>query len=338
MDNIPIATLSIPGLPAREKDEVMFTWAAVKGDHTLRASIEPAAGIIVPDGSASEKTVTVKARLPPAAQGSPAWILGIAGAFAAIVVVSAVGWMALSRRRKAIRPAAEKTRDGMLSPDAALAALTNAPVSEAPGGTQPAADQPPASGPEADVGAPVDASDLTAPAAQGAPEAPAPGGEAEAPSAAAAPFEAPAPLSTGAPAASAPAVAIGAAAATEAAPLAPVAPPAPAIALNCGSCGEALEPEWKVCPACGSKIDDAAAAAPAAPAGDGSSDAAAPGFAETVAGIRKRIEVLTAMDKDVSSLQSTLDLATSFHRTGKEEKANKYLDKAREMLAELDKD
>jgi hypothetical protein len=55
-----------------------------------------------------------------------------------------------------------------------------------------------------------------------------------------------------------------------------------------------------------------------------------------VGAIRKRIEVLTAMDKDVSAIQSTLDLAASFHRTGKAEKAQKYLDKAREILAEMD--
>jgi hypothetical protein len=42
------------------------------------------------------------------------------------------------------------------------------------------------------------------------------------------------------------------------------------------------------------------------------------------------------MDRDVSSLQSTLDLATSFNRTGKTEKAQKYLEKAEELLARLD--
>jgi len=339
VDNIPIATLSLPALAAGERDEVMFTWPAVRGDHTLRASIEPAAGIIVPDGSASEKAVTVKAKLRPAEQGLPSWLFGAAAAFVVVIVLSAVGWMVLSRRRKALRPAAQKAPDGKLSPDAALAALTRTSPPAAPPMTYaPAEEAAEAKALAAEGGASAPEAAAAAPAASAAIEAPAPATEPAAPPEPAKPV-------VEAPAASAAALAAGAAPGAEAPPEArPEAPPAVAAApaaFNCPSCGEALEPGWKVCPACGSKIDGAAAP-PQAPSAGAPADGAAAGesaaaFSEAVAGIRKRIEVLTAMDNDVSALQSTLDLATSFHRTGKLEKALKYLDKAQEMLSELDR-
>jgi uncharacterized Zn finger protein (UPF0148 family) len=108
------------------------------------------------------------------------------------------------------------------------------------------------------------------------------------------------------------------------------------VELKCAACGEPLEPLWKACPSCGARLE--AAAASPAPAAEAAAPPAAPApdFSERTAAIRKRIEVLTAMDRDVSSLQSTLDLATSFNRTGKTEKAQKYLEKAEELLARLD--
>jgi uncharacterized Zn finger protein (UPF0148 family) len=114
----------------------------------------------------------------------------------------------------------------------------------------------------------------------------------------------------------------------------PAGPAAAPAGSACPSCGEALEPGWKVCPACGAKLGEAAVAP--APEAEAPAAAAPADFAERVAAVRKRIVVLTAMDKDVSALQSTLDLAASFNRTGKTEKAGKYLEKAEEMLAELD--
>ena len=86
-----------------------------------------------------------------------------------------------------------------------------------------------------------------------------------------------------------------------------------------------------MCPACGAPL--AAARAEAAPAGE---PAASP-FSGTLGELRNRLDVQRESGKDVSQVTSTLDLAGSFHRTGKEEKAQKYIEKAREMLDELEK-
>lgn len=332
VDNVPVATLSLPELVAQERDELLFTWTAVKGDHTLRASIEPSAAFIVPEGSAAEKAVTVKARPVPVAQGIPGWVMAAAAAFVAVIVLSVVGWMVLSRRRKAPRAAPQRTADGKLTPEAALAAIMKAPApagpAEAPPAGEAAPGTPEAAAPEAFAGPPepaepaVEAPAAPAPAEAAAPEAPVP--EAAVPEAAAPPTVEEQAARAVAAALPEPAVAAPAAA----------TPPTEPAAPSCPSCGEPLEPGWKACPACGAKLEEAAAAP--APAAGAPADVAASGFSESVAGIRKRIEVLTAMDKDVSALQSTLDLATSFHRTGKQEKAQKYLEKARQILAELD--
>ena len=340
VDNMPIATQVLESLPSQERDDVLFTWTAVKGDHTLRASIEPASGIIVPDGSASEKTVTVKAKPQPVAEGFPAWMIAVAAAFVVVIVLAVVGYSVLSRRRKTPRPVAERSTDGKLSPDAALAAITGASPPAVLAGTgavleqaatgQAAAMEPgtPAAGPPeaAPIATPEGAAPAAEPAAPPGPAAPAVEAPAESAAVAAATagtVPAAAPMEAAAPAAAAPFTA-------EAAREAPVAAPV------CPSCGEPLEPAWKLCPACGTKLEGPEAPPPPAPAAAVPAGAAPSEFSEEVAGIRKRIEVLTAMDKDVSALQSTLDLATSFHRTGKEEKAQKYLDKARQILAELD--
>jgi chitodextrinase/uncharacterized Zn finger protein (UPF0148 family) len=335
VDNIPVATLSLPVLAAQERDEVMFTWTAVKGDHTLRAVIEPTSSVVIPPGSESEKTVTVKARPPPADAGTPGWLAGAAGAFVAVLALSAVAWVVMSRRRKARGPAPVRTAGGTLTPEAALAALTTAPPpappapAPAPAATGPAGEaEPAAPAPDAGAGAAQEPPEAEPPRAPAVPEAPSTDGAAPPPAT-------PAAKQAADEAASA---AEATQAVREAPPPAPMIPPAgPAAApagSACPSCGEALEPGWKVCPACGAKLGEAAVAP--APEAEAPAAAAPADFAERVAAVRKRIVVLTAMDKDVSALQSTLDLAASFNRTGKTEKAGKYLEKAEEMLAELD--
>jgi hypothetical protein len=338
VDNIPVATLSLPELAAQDRDELMFTWTAVKGEHTLRASIEPAATIIVGEEGAQEKAVTVKARPPPAAQGYPGWLLGAAAAFIVVIALAAVGWMVLSRRRHAPRAAPRRTGDGTLSPEAALAALTQTPLptasSESPAAAGgPAPETPGPAGPEA-IAAPMPAPAAPETPADGLPAAAAT--QAEAPGAPVAPDAAAPPAAAGERAAQEVAAALPKTNVPAATPAAPAPePPATPAAPTCPNCGEVIEPGWKACPACGTKLAEPEAAhgtpSGGAPAGQSPSD-----FSEKVAGIRKRIEVLTAMDRDVSSLQSTLDLATSFQRTGKQEKAQKYLEKAEAMLAEMD--
>jgi chitodextrinase len=335
VDNVPVATLSLASLPARERDDVVFTWTAVKGVHVIRASIEPVSSVVIPDGSDSEKSVTVKARPPPAETGTPAWLIGAAGAFAAVIVLSAVGWMVLSRRRRTARPAPAKNADGKLSPEAALLALTQAPAEAPPQ----AAPLEPAPGYGAALPAEAYPAEAPAPAEAALPA----GTAAPAPTAEAAPAGAPAgPPAPAAPEslAMAPSAGLAAEEAAGAAPhpteAAAVAAAAAPVELKCAACGEPLEPLWKACPSCGARLE--AAAASPAPAAEAAAPPAAPApdFAGRTAAIRKRIEVLTAMDRDVSSLQSTLDLATSFNRTGKTEKAQKYLEKAEELLAQLD--
>jgi len=319
VDGRHVATLSLAELASGEKDQVAHTWVAVRGEHTLGASIESSPSFILPDGSSSQRTITVKARPAPAARGPPLWLLGAAGAAVVAVVLGAIAWVTVSRRRKA-RPRPSRTADGRLSPEAALSALTR------PAGPMvPLEAAATAAGPVADAGQPA-----TEAAAPGEPPAP-PAAPSEAPAEAYAALKetaavAPAEATSGTAPLAAP---------TEAAPSEPAAPAAPV----CPSCSEPLEPGWGLCPACGTKMEAPAQPAPAAPAApemDAAAAAAAAEFSDAVAAIRKRIEVLTAMDKDVSALQSTLDLAASFQRTGKTDKAQKYLAKAQELLAEKD--
>jgi hypothetical protein len=303
LDGGALATLNVPELDADDKQEVTYLWTAVKGTHTFNASIDPAADTIVPAGSASEKTITVKARVAPAAEGIPSWALGLAGAFAAIIVLAAAGWMVLSRRRKAARPAPAKLTDGSLSAGAAFAALTRAP--SAPEAETPVAPPDEAGAPAPEGTAATSGAEAAGPVATGAaaaaPEEAAPSAEPPA-----APEQAPFP-----------------------APTTPETPVQPAP-LACAACGEPAEPEWKLCPACGAPLASA-------PASAATGEPAATPFSGSLNGLRKRMDVQREMGRDTSQVLSTLDLAASFHRTGKEEKTQKYLEKARELLEDMEK-
>ena len=313
LDGGALATLSIPELDPGEVQDVMYVWTAVKGPHTFKAAIDPAAGTVVPDGSSSEKAVTVKARPPAAQPGLPSWVAGLATAFVLVVALSAVGWMVVSRRRKARAGAPERSSDGSLTAGAAFAALTQAPA-EPPSGLEAGT---------VDTGAPPSEGEQIAPGAVAAGQA--------AESAPAAAPEAAAPSAEGAALSAEGAVSPEPAIAAEPSPssIGEAAPSAPQ--LTCAACGEPAEPEWKMCPACGAPL--AAARAEAAPAGE---PAASP-FSGTLGELRNRLDVQRESGKDISQVTSTLDLAGSFHRTGKEEKAQKYIEKAREKLDELEK-
>jgi len=357
LDGASVATLSLGEIAAGEKKEVGYTWPAVKGEHIIRASIEPAADIIVPEESSSQKTVLVKGRLPPAKASTSAFMLGLAGAAVAAVALAVLGYIVVSRRKKPARAPAARAPGGALSPDAALAALTNAPAGELPppgGGVglpeggmvsapPPEEAAPPASD-SAQSAAPAPAAPAEAvgpdigPAAAPASEAP-PAGE---PALVAAASAGPKCLSCGeavdgswktCPACG---VRLGEAPErTEEPAPAPEAPPSP---LLCPGCSSPVEKDWKVCAECGSKLEPAGGdqATPAPEGAAGAPDAGA-GFTDAAADIRKRMDVLQAMDKDVSQVQSTLELASSFHRTGKGEKAQKYLEKAQALIEELDR-
>lgn len=108
-------------------------------------------------------------------------------------------------------------------------------------------------------------------------------------------------------------------------PPAPVEQRATATPAACPKCSEPVEAGWKACPSCGEQL--AAAAEAPAP-----SD-----LAVRIEAVRQKLLPLAEAGKDISKVQGQLDLAVSFQRTGKSDKAESYLGKAREALAELEK-
>jgi len=101
MDNVVLATLTIPVIERGEVQEVHWAWTAESGAHILRASLEPSAGTVVSGGGNAQKEITVKAR-----PGGPGPIMSqrtalLLSGCAIAGIMLAVGIAVWSRRRKA---------------------------------------------------------------------------------------------------------------------------------------------------------------------------------------------------------------------------------------------
>jgi uncharacterized Zn finger protein (UPF0148 family) len=111
----------------------------------------------------------------------------------------------------------------------------------------------------------------------------------------------------------------------------------------CPVCGEPVESGWMVCPACSTPLRREAAAAatpqdiPAAPAGQNAAEPSpeASALASSIAELMQKLNGLAIEGKDVAQAIGMLDIAESFLHTGKTEKAQQYLEKARTALSEI---
>jgi len=98
-----------------------------------------------------------------------------------------------------------------------------------------------------------------------------------------------------------------------------------------------------VCPACSTPLQKEAAAAttpqgmPAAPAGQNAAGPSpeASALASSIAELMQKLNGLAIEGKDVAQAIGMLDIAESFLHTGKMEKAQQYLEKAKTALSEI---
>jgi hypothetical protein len=77
-----------------------------------------------------------------------------------------------------------------------------------------------------------------------------------------------------------------------------------------------------VCPACSNPLSGATAKETSA-------------LASSIGELGQKLDGLAAAGKDVTHARGMLDIAISFLHTGKTEKAQQYLDRARAAIAEL---
>ncbi|MGQ9582840.1 MAG: PKD domain-containing protein [Thermoplasmatota archaeon] len=237
-DGLPLAGLSVETVGVGETADATYKWTAERGNHTFRAIVDPREGIVVPDGSPSERTLLVRARPPVESAGFPAALVG--GGAAIALVSAAVAWVAL--RGRSVLPRRGPGRAQAPGGSAGTATAQGPPSPETPSLNQAqAAPPPPLPSPPEKAAAPASAPHPPVSPPQGergrcprcGGESPSPGilcrgciereaEELERAEGAVAPAPAPAP---------------------------PAAPKS-----TCGACGEPLEEGWRACPACGAEL------------------------------------------------------------------------------------
>ena len=359
LDNILLTTLTIPAIERGDVQDVHWAWPAEAGSHVIRAALEPAADTVIGEGGNAQKEVTVAARAgnaSPVLSTRNAMILS-GGVVAGVVLL--VGLAVWSRRRKAHQaswtvapappaaPAAPQRVpfEQMMSPPAAAAPTI---YQQFPG---PHAQAPPPSPYPQFQGDTAQAPATSPPQYPQfpGPSYPAPSNAPPAPSSPVPPVPPVRPDGGSPPSQAATQVAVAQPYGMPAAASTVTAPPdrAPAVpAAACPACGEKVESGWAVCPACSTPLLTAGAATPAAPpaaapSGAPSGEAQARSSPETsaiassIGELGQKLDGLAAAGKDVTHARGMLDIALSFLRTGKTEKAQLYLEKTRSAISEI---